>query len=1310
MKRLLLLTALILAAPTAAYSYSSQRLVKTIRSEDGLSNDYVVSLSMDGNGQLWIGTDEGLNSFDGVKVRTYTKKDGAIPGNALNDVLPDSDGIWVATQRAGFAKYSYAAATGEFFSQDGLSGNSLSSNEITHLEKDAEGNIWLSTYTKGMEKYDVRTGKFTHYNSETVEGMPDYSIIKFTIGSDGRLYLGHYDDGLTILDPVGMKARNLKNDPSDPDSLPSDLVGDVHRDPDNNIWVGTKRGLALYRPVTDDFKVFNQENSGLPNNIIYSIFVSRERQIYVSPNFNGVWVANIDSLSADPKFSPLAEAAEISNLPVNDMCEDAYGNLYIGSYGHGVLFIGGRIPGFKTYSGKGTLSAKNVTAIAPVGNRDEIAVGTQGGGIDIMIPESAEIFRKQFDSYLTDKSIMSLYRDSQASLWIGSFDGATVVVDSNSKHGDIVEISEARCFLERQDTMWIASGLGLYAVGMQKKDILYRIDEVPMYLRALAFDMQGRLWVGSFNNGLYILDRTRNETVHFCTDTGFPSNTISAMLFDGDVMYVGTGEGLVVFDILDGVPQYSKCLTMADGISSDVIKSIVKDNCGNLWFTTNLSVCCLNQSTGRISEYRNHSGNGVTIGNFNVNSRAILKDGSMFFGSTEGMVSFYPDELIQSVETPTVSFKSFVSYGKNNGEKEIQLFTSSAGHRLNWRRNNFIVTFSVDNYSYSDIAQYLYKVDNGDWYPVQESREIAFRDMPPGKHEIMVCARIRNGEPGPAASLKLFVGYPPFWSPVSIVLYAIVLIGLLLLIFRMSMERDNVARTKRSNAERLRFMTNIAHELRTPLTLIAGPMDDLKSDESLSPDTQKKVQILSKNVNRLLGLVNRLLDFRKVENSNYELNLSSGDLSEVVEQVGRAFFDSNGNRSIKTKMDIPKRVLGVFDPGIVGIVLNNLLSNAFKFTQKGVICLSMSEITLMGRRFAEIIVADTGKGIPEKVRDKIFDCYFSLHDAKEFNTRSSGTGIGLHLVKSLVELHGGSVEVESEPGRGSNFRVILPLEEKTTAAAKVEEKQVPKESGDQHPIIMVAEDNDDIRNYIAESLPSEYVVYEAADGKTAWELIVEHMPDLIISDIMMPKMDGLQLCRLVKQDLRFCHIPFMLLTAKDSIDDRSEGYKAGADSYLVKPFTGELLRARTNNIFAARAQLVEQLSSSIVDRKKDTAVPAMNEADREFIDRINRFINDNLASAGLDVSTLAETMNMSNSTLYRKLKSLTGMSANELIRKIRLHKAAELISSGHCNVSEAAWSVGMESVIHFRTCFKEEFGCLPSEYRKQRKSGQEQQA
>ncbi len=1301
-----------------ATGYKSTHPVKKLRVEDGLSNDYVVSVDIGKDGTVWIGTEDGMNSFDGIELKSYTKHSGSLSGNALNDILFDSfaDDLWIATQRNGLCRFSLKnESLSNVFLPDTSDVNSIISNEITHIEQDDEGNIWISTYSRGMEKYDRTTGSFIHYNHETVEGMPDSPIIGFTLGHDGRIYIGHYWSGLTILDPVNMKAYNHKIDQTKSNSIPSNNIGCVIKDHNNNIWIGTRRGLALYRPVTNDFQVYNYENSGLPEDYIYSIMVTRDRRIFVSPTFNGVWYADIDSLHDNPKFKPFPEAESIKNLPIRGMCEDLFGNLWIGSYGRGLIFVGeGKNQGFTVSSSSNDEFAKNVTAIEGLSNGNHI-IGTHGGGIDILDSQFNRI--ASGNSILTDKTILSLYQDSSENVWIGVFNGRLLCTDKSfSKKTEVSSVWETRCIIEWQDMIWAGTTSGLYTIDKKKKTIVKTYSDRDKtfpenFIRSFCIDPFGRLWVGTFGSGIVILDKNLEIAEIIKTDEASLSNQINDLHVDekGNI-YAATGEGLRIFNFTDSKIWDGRIVGMNDGISSDMIKSVLSTENGDIWFTTNLSICRIDYKSGKIVEYRNHSGSGEPIGNFNGNSGHYCSNGSICFGSTEGIVRFNPEDLMTPIEPPTAHFKKMYVFKK--GESSYSDINLSCGFkdriRLSYRERTFNISFSVDNYSLSHIAEYKITLDSNEFYPSQGNTMITLHDMSSGRHKISVAAKMFNdGELGPEDNLDIYIGYPLLLTPFMKIIYIIATVFAILYglkIYKFRIERKNkkkyvkeaMAKKREIEDEKLRFYTNITHELRTPLTLILGPMEDIKNNPELPQSIQSKITVLDRNVHRLYDLVNRLLEFRKVETSKFQFNPIRGDISAKVESIARVFRDSNTNKNIRVVYNVTQGINGIFDPELLNIVLNNILSNSFKFTQSGIISLIMHPID-DGKK-VQLNISDTGCGIPEEELPKIFDRYYQI---KGSDNLSQGTGIGLSLVKNLLNMCSGSIEVESEVGKGSVFKIIMPLKQEieNIENEKAESKETKKEES---PTIVIAEDNEDIRDYLEEQLQKYYTIYSASNGSDALELILKHSPDLIVTDIMMPVIDGLTLCRKVKNDIRISHIPIILLTAKDSFSDRNEGYKSGADSYLTKPFTGEIILSRIKNLLDSRSALARQYSSSIGmmnDMNKIEEI-SFNEIDNAFLKKIRAVIEENMSSETLDVNFLADNMNMSKSTLYRKMKKLTDISTNEYIRKLRLHKAAELLSSGECNVSEASYKVGISNIIYFRQCFKEEFGVAPSEYRK----------
>lgn len=536
-----------------------------------------------------------------------------------------------------------------------------------------------------------------------------------------------------------------------------------------------------------------------------------------------------------------------------------------------------------------------------------------------------------------------------------------------------------------------------------------------------------------------------------------------------------------------------------------------------------------------------------------------------------------------------------------------------------------------------------------------------------------------------------------------------------------TLEKKNHEQEQELNQERLRFYTNITHELRTPLTLILGPLEDMQKDTSLPVKQAQKLSVIHQSALRLLNLINQILEFRKTETQNKRLCVCKGNIAPLIYEIGLKYKELNQKTKIDFRIQIEKEeMLLFFDKEIVTIVLDNLISNAIKYTEQGCITLSLYQTVHNEVAYTEIKVSDTGYGISAEALPHIFDRYYQ----ESGKHQASGTGIGLALVKNLVELHEGEIRAESVQNEGSTFYISLltdniypnalhadstePAAKEDTAQATTSENTSEPTVDNGKPILLIVEDNEEIQKYIAESFSDSFEVITADNGEEGKQQALSHIPDIIVSDIMMPIMDGITLCRQLKEDVRTSHIPIILLTAKDSLQDKEEGYEVGADSYLTKPFSASLLRSRINNLLESRKKLITQFQAQPVsgnqtdlNEKRIIIAEALSKLDNEFIEKITLLIEENLSSEKIDITYLSDKMCMSGSTLYRKMKALTGLSTNEYIRKVKMQNAERLLLEGKFNISEIAYKVGMNSTGYFRQCFKEEFGVSPSDYLKQ---------
>ena len=798
-------------------------------------------------------------------------------------------------------------------------------------------------------------------------------------------------------------------------------------------------------------------------------------------------------------------------------------------------------------------------------------------------------------------------------------------------------------------------------------------------------------------------------------------------------MWIGTGEGLVCFLSTDELNYMT--YQRKDGLINTNICAIAEDKKGNIWFSNNKGISCYVTSKDCFYNY-GHS-DDVPAGSFSSSCVTQNKNGWIYFGSINGVCCFNPDITMNEQPAPAAVITEMKILGRlSNLENNDMIINLSKGQNveLSHAQNSFGLTFNVQNYSLVNQVEYVYMLKGleNSWYTVNENNSVTFRNIPPGKYEFLIKARVHNQEwPEEATSLTIRVNPPlwlTWWAKLIYILASISIIYLILHAYKKkldleslyTLEKKNHEQEQELNQERLRFYTNITHELRTPLTLILGPLEDMQKETSLPAKQAQKLSVIHQSALRVLNLMNQILEFRKTETQNKKLCVSKGNIAPLIYEIGLKYKELNQKTKIDFQIQIEKEeMLLFFDKEIITIVLDNLISNAIKYTEQGRVTLSLYQTMRNEVAYTEIKVSDTGYGISAEALPHIFDRYYQ----ESGKHQASGTGIGLALVKNLVTLHEGEIRAESMQNEGSTFYISLltdniypnalhadstePIQEDTNQEASLEYPQeTTLDTG--KPILLIVEDNEEIQKYIAESFANSFEVLTAYNGEEGKQQALSRIPDIVVSDIMMPVMDGITLCRQLKEDVRTSHIPFILLTAKDSLQDKEEGYEVGADSYLTKPFSASLLRSRINNLLESRKKLIAQFQTQSVlgnqadlKEKRIVIAEALSKLDNEFIEKITLLIEENLSSEKIDITYLSDKMCMSGSTLYRKMKALTGLSTNEYIRKVKMQNAERLLLEGKFNISEIAYKVGMNSTGYFRQCFKEEFGVSPSDYLKQ---------
>lgn len=1316
-------------------------VIKRLGVEDGISSNYVVSVSQDRKGYIWIATESGLNRFDGRQFNVYTKNNSGLTGNELNAVLADpyENKVWIGTQRDGLCYFDYETET---ISPIPFTKNHMLSNDITDLSVAADSGLWITHYHFGVDYYNRKTKMFTSYSSNDVKDLEGNNWVSKEDGN-GNLYIGHHLRGLSIVSLKNRTAKNYQHDPDNPYSIPDNEVRALCIDKNKNVWVGTDKGLALFNPQTERFTTFNhiegKENSLLSDQVL-DIVQMKDGTLWICTNMGGVSILNLQENTftspEDISFSNITvtnDSHGLSGPNARSIIQDSFGNIWIGNYRGGIDFISYAQPLFNTITytieKQGKTNNKQVWGLWAdndqiwLGGERELGVYEKGKKIKIFPLHKCQLHPQTH--------INVIYQDKQQRLWLGTYkngilvynpkdESITRIGDKDSESLDICSFSE-----DTNSKIWIGTQTGIYSYFNNQLSYEEELNtQLPdIMVHGIIRDKNGKLWVGTFGKGVVVFDKNDKKLHNFTTDHSFPSNAVNSMMEDSRKrILVGTREGIVIFKDVSQ-PEGFVSFGAKEGLENTSVRAIQEDHDGNIWISTNGGISRLDEKTGRFYNYNYHD--GIPMGDFMDGSTCITPDGTLFFGSQNGACYFNPRELSSPRQVSPVTITQFFIYNKQTESRDTRLPVpiSKGVVELPYNQNTFNISFNVLDYTQSSQVEFSYMLGGLEnaWYSTQGDNQVTFRNIPHGNYVFKVKTRFRNQEWSENAAQLIVVINPPVWLTwyaklFYVLLFIFALYALLRFYKRkldlessLEVERKNSQNEQDLNNERLRFYTNITHELRTPLTLILGPLEDLLSDATLSPKHANKISIIHDSATRLLNLINRILEFRKTETQNRKLSVAKGNLGQLVQEVGLRYKELNPNNKVNYHIHIETRETEIFyDADMITIILDNLMSNAAKYTSEGDITLSLRSVEENQIKYTEISVSDTGHGIDAEALPHIFDRYYQAKS----KFQASGSGIGLALVKGLSELHEGSLKVESIPNAGTTFTLRLltgntypnaihtqsPIEKKTIGT---EESAVTDAPSDGHPIVLVVEDNDDIREYIRSSFADLYEVITAKDGKEGWELAQTRIPNVIVSDIMMPVMDGIELCQRVKEDMRTSHIPVILLTAKDSLQDKEEGYASGADSYLTKPFSAKLLHSRINNLLETRKKIASLLALADTQPKQESAISSLNKLDNEFLQKITQIIEENLEMEKMDIAFIADKMCMSHSTLYRKIKGLTEMSANEFIRKVKMRKGVELLMSGQYTISEIAYRIGFSSVAYFRQCFKDEYGVSPSDYVKQ---------
>ncbi len=1343
---------------TVSYTSATELRFEQISVRDGLSWPAVWTICQDSYGFMWFGTHKGFNKYDGYEFTTYYLDDYTEPGgNDIYSLFEDSDStLWIGTNASGLFKYNRHTDTFEHYINDPADLKSLGNNIIRSIFEDSHGNFWVGSENGYLHQMNRKTGQFTRIQFEDPRREAVSPIHNFVNAicedSSGNLWIGTNQSGLIKMDSATGELIHYLHDTDDESSLSENSVWSLCVDKNNVLWIGTKQGgLNRFEANTNTFSRFfnNQTKSGDFDQVgILGILQDQSGILWLGTEYNGL--IRFDPVTGRYRQYKVdqADPYSITDNSIWSLYEDNTGVIWIGTFSSGILKFDRICKGFLHYQCEpgyiNSISSNTVWAICE-DTLGDLWIGTFDGlnRYDKITKQYEHYFHRPDDpNSLSMDFIKSVYVDRTGAVWIGTLFGGLNKYDRGNNSFKTIEQTCSNfefgydiCAMleDSYQIFWLGNSLGLYKYNRAKNQFSKYISDTS--IGSIYEDSKSNLWIGTLSGGLYRYDREmdffKSIVVERGKRTGLAGNSIyciAEVKNQSDELWIGTSVGLKSINIDSGlVKDYS---IINNQLNDKEIYGIFYDSDENLWLSTTKGILNYNPATNHMVLFDEYDGARGIV--YTAYSPFQDSDGKLYFGSFNGYTVFDPDSIrLNTIPPQLVLTELKINNKPFKAALESPHISLLPELHLKHDQNDIEIEFAALHYSSPAQNQYAYILEgyDADWIHQDASdRNAKYTNLDPGEYVFRVKGSNNDGVWNEEGCSLTIIITPPWWETTWAYLGYVLLIGGVLfgawrfqlsrikLRHQVELELAKTERYQEIDRMKSRFFANISHEFRTPLTLILGPIEKLqkrlKDDQAL-----KDLRLMKKHTQRILNLVSQLLDLSKLEARRMELRTSKQNIIPLLKGLTQSFISLADKKQVELIFESKTDQLEVyFQRDIIVKILNNLLSNACKFTRRGgQITVAVNEKQNNGKTgVVEISVTDTGVGIPRTELPKIFDRF---HQVDSSQTREyEGTGIGLSLTKELVELHSGTITVQSTLGTGSTFTVQLPLgkdhllpEEIVGAAGESDELPMdtaepiePEADADKRTInwestweILIVEDNADVRQYIRSYLEEDYRITEARNGEEGLKKALSKIPDLVISDIMMPEMDGLELCRRLKNDERTSHIPVILLTAKAEVEDRLSGLKTGADDYLSKPFEARELLVRIRNLIDQRHRLQERF------RKDFSILPdnlELTSVDRQFITRTVEIIQQNLDNSDLNVGELARQLGMSRQYLNRKINAITGLSSQIFIRSIRLRNAAQMLKNQQASVTEIAYLVGFASPSHFSESFRQEFGYTPSQY------------
>lgn len=1353
-KHLIVLLISLISFNSSIYSVSKLEFER-LNTNNGLSSDEIRSVFQSSDGFIWFLTKNGLNRYDGYDVKVFKNGvDGLyFASNSFECICQDNQqNIWLGTQDKGIIVFN--TKQNKTFSFEEIShGKSLADSHIRTLHKDKKGNIWIGT-EYGLFSYNITTTDLQYFNLGNLNSStPSWCIVEsFMEDSKGNIWIGTWTNGLFIIDNSTGDITNHNIFNKNNTTINDNRIKAIFEDSFANIWIGTwedglyevernKNGLVIER-----YFLYNENSEHtIAGDIIYSINQDDNYNLWVGTPYGLTIIENL--YSKDIKFNNQSynygAKSGLSNNEVWKIYRDKSGLMWLGTLEGGVNKVhpkGKKFESFNIPPVSTQIFSQTVKSFCYTKN-NKLLIGVKSLGFG-----EYDLTKKKYTPYYEIEIYNSLPRnintvncfaiEENGNIWLGTRYNGLILFNNNSLSYTLLNQhifgfnyeSVNSLQIDPNGNIWVGTDAGLLMIKHQNFDEnpyeYVFIDKLIGYkITSIVMDEQSSVWVGTENNGVFKisdLEKPNSDILTLNTQNNrTPSNHIQYIYCDAKSnIWTGTSDlGLLYFNDLDSTFHNQNIFK---GTLTDAVYAIIEDTLNNLWLTTNNGLTRVINTDGNMTSDSYSTSDGL-LGNIFVPG-SIFKDsrGIIYVGTYYGFNRFNPVDITLNDFEPITQITDFkvsnTTYYYDSDISKMIVLTHD--------QNKLSFEFSAMSYYKPDKNRYAYKLIgfNNDWqYTDANSRRAEFTNLQAGEYTFMVksanSSELWNQRP---VSIQVKILPAPYQTWWAYLLYTVVFILIFIMIYRIIIKNERIKRafeiekieyvkSEKLNQFKLKFFTNISHELLTPLSIIMCSLDIIKSK---TRKNKEEFTIVDRNISQLNRLLHQLLDFRKMESGHLKLKVGKTSLLNHIESIVENFKPlANQNNITINLQQSGDYNQSYFDSDKVDKILDNLIANAIKYTYSGGSILISTELEKKDTDIlANISVVDTGKGIAKDEIDKIFNRFYRSGSEDE----DTGTGIGLAFTKNLVELHKGTITVSSELGKGSNFSVSIPVNKSAYTKTEISSKYIiPDESisgsskvslnqlaPSQISLIkkaditlMLVDDNRDFRSVLKSHFKKVFKIIEASNGKEALLKAIELQPDIIISDVLMPVKDGIELCLELKTNIDTKFIPVILLSAETAEEQRTLGYKAGADSYISKPISIPVLESRINSLLLKRNEQLPLLLSEKVHSDLKYKMP-----DHLFIKEIEKYVLNNLEESSLSVKSVGTHFALSDSMLLRRIKKITSLSPIEYINKLRLNQAAKSLKKGDVPIADVAFATGFQDQSYFTSCFKKQFGITPSKY------------